>query len=538
MTNERVSPASRIRGQIVAERELKRYAGDHSKWHKHVHNADLDPVQLLKMEEMDREPQTIDFSCRRTRKTTTKEMHCLEYLACNADQEEGIVAPREAQAQVNLRVHLDAIRRSPILDAYLMYDRGRKQFSETRYQFANRSVAQSYGIMAQVDGGSLTLASLEEVDDMPADRLYANFLLMMGATQRLGAARSSVNKPCIRVTGVYKGAPTLAGMLESGQFHKLPIVDIYLAIEMGIFNEQYMMQMREQLPAEEYLRQLMCINITARNLIWESWVQDAVQLGVRTNLAPVEPVPGAQYRKRGKISFGYDHLGHGEDPNASVSALVVLEEIWKFEVPIYVRKWKAGEDETTIKNDLKSLWRYFRPDYAMGDAYGIGLLTALNDDLYSEGLSTVDRRNVGDGSSTQSTWKDWAFAPLRFDGPAKHQMAQMVRASFKNSRVAMPYIDDQPEDEQIVIDQRLLRRQLVNMAAEATTKAYASYVRVSRKIGDDFFDAYCAASHALNTCGTGEYATFIATRGQTIEQLLGQSVPLVEHGDIAAARAA
>src|SRR3546814_3791468 len=82
---------------------------------------------------------------------------------CSSDlQEEGIVAPREAQSQVNLGYHLDAIRRSAILDAYLMYDRGRKQFADTRYQFMNRSMARSYGIMAQVDGGDLTLASLHD----------------------------------------------------------------------------------------------------------------------------------------------------------------------------------------------------------------------------------------------------------------------------------------------------------------------------------------------------------------------------------------
>src|SRR3546814_1455603 len=83
-----------------------------------------------------------------------------------------------------------------------MYDRGRKQFADTRYQFMNRSMARSYGIMAQVDGGDLTLASLEEVDDMPADRLYGRFLLMLGSARRLGASKDSANKPQVRITGV------------------------------------------------------------------------------------------------------------------------------------------------------------------------------------------------------------------------------------------------------------------------------------------------------------------------------------------------
>src|SRR3546814_14629397 len=86
-----------------------------------------------------------------------------------------------------------------------MYDRGRKQFADTRYQFMNRSMARSYGIMAQVDGGDLTLASLEEVDDMPADRLYGRFLLLPGSARRLGPSKDSANKPQVRITGVYKG---------------------------------------------------------------------------------------------------------------------------------------------------------------------------------------------------------------------------------------------------------------------------------------------------------------------------------------------
>src|SRR3546814_2454884 len=81
MANERVSPTQRVRMQNVAEREVMRYAGDHARWHKHVHNVELDAMQLLKMEEMDRYAQTIDNSCRRTGKTTTKELWCLEYLA-------------------------------------------------------------------------------------------------------------------------------------------------------------------------------------------------------------------------------------------------------------------------------------------------------------------------------------------------------------------------------------------------------------------------------------------------------------------------
>ena len=38
----------------------------HALWHKHIHNVELDPLQLLKMQEMDIHPNTVDFSSRRT----------------------------------------------------------------------------------------------------------------------------------------------------------------------------------------------------------------------------------------------------------------------------------------------------------------------------------------------------------------------------------------------------------------------------------------------------------------------------------------
>ena len=65
--------AQRIQIQHSAEQEIMRYARPdpvtgirpHALWHKHVHNVDLDPMQVLKMQEMDDHRNTVDFSCRR-----------------------------------------------------------------------------------------------------------------------------------------------------------------------------------------------------------------------------------------------------------------------------------------------------------------------------------------------------------------------------------------------------------------------------------------------------------------------------------------
>lgn len=239
--------AQRIQIQHSAEQEIMRYARPdpvtgirpHALWHKHVHNVDLDPMQVLKMQEMDDHRNTVDFSCRRTGKTAVKEMYCLEYLATTPFQEEGIVAPRLQQSQTNLMYHIDAIRRSPILSGWIGYKSGRRQIADTRYQFHNGSKAVCYGIMSQIDGDGLSIGSLEEIDDMPADRLFSRFLPMLGSARRLGVDSSVSFDPQIRITGVYKGADVLTQLIDTGGYHVLPPVDVYLGIELGILNQAF-----------------------------------------------------------------------------------------------------------------------------------------------------------------------------------------------------------------------------------------------------------------------------------------------------------
>ena len=60
-------------------------------------------------------------------------MFLLHWLATHPDEELGIVAPREAQSLVNLGYHLDAIRRTEILSAYINHKSGRKQMADTYY---------------------------------------------------------------------------------------------------------------------------------------------------------------------------------------------------------------------------------------------------------------------------------------------------------------------------------------------------------------------------------------------------------------------
>lgn len=514
----RASPAERLRAASRAEVEIMRYADDHALWHKHVHGVTLDPMQVLKCIEMDQNRNTIDYSCRRTGKTFVKELYCLKHLATHPAEMEGIVAPRQQQSLTNMSYHLDAIRRSPMLQAYVGTKNGRRQMKDSGYLFCNGSGAAAYGIMGQIDGDSLTIASLEETDDMPHDRLTSRFLPMLGASRRPGIDYEL--EPQVRISGVFKGADVLASLLASGAYHTVPIVDVYLGIELAMVNEGWAMEMRGQNSEGEWIRQFLCRNIQAQNWIWEKYVRLAMAVGLKARLEVAGPLPGMKYRKRGLLSIGYDHSGHGEKPEASKSALVVAEQIGNFTCFPFVMHWPAGTDDRQVMRDVLGLWAYFRPDYAIGDAYGLGMLSELNDWLFREGLTEIDRRTVGDGQSTASTWAGWPLAPMRFEGQVKHSMASILRSRFHNGQAAIAVFD---EDGRSDTDQAFhtLGRQLGNIKAEPTKAAYTSFKMADPKIGDDLFDAACAAVWALETRGLMDVPTAIGHRTQTRAQLLG-----------------
>jgi hypothetical protein len=524
MSADRISSSQRIKVASRAEVEILRYKDDHALWHKHVHGVDLDPMQILKCIEMDAHPNTVDYSCRRGRKTSAKEMHALKNNACNAHQELGIFAPRQQQSQGNLKYHIDAIDRSPILSGYLASKSGRVQKSDTKYQFYNKSRAQAYGIMSQIDGDGLSYASIEEIDDMPADRLYSRLFPMLAGTQRLGAPEGTTLQPQVRITGVFKGADTLSRLIDSGGYHVLPIVNVYLALELGILDKGYIEQKRTEMPSGEYIRQYLCKNVQAQNHIWDKYVRLAMTIGVKANLQAAGPLPDQRYKKRGTVAFGYDHTGHGESLTASKSALVVTEQLEGFTFFLYVKSWPAGTDDKVIQNDLVGLWSYFRPDYAMGDAYGVGMLTSVNDELFNRGLTEIDRRTIANGESNATSWRGWAFEPIRFEGMAKHSMASTLRAVFHHQQAVIAPFDEDSESADNREWQTFVR-QLTNIKQVANkTSSYSSYKQVDIKIGDDFFDAACAAVWALTTRGEDYVPTIISGITQTRAQLLGGGI--------------
>lgn len=524
----RSTAADRRKSSIVAEREIMRFGvadavtgiRPHALWHKHVHNVELDPMQCLKMQEMDQFSNTVDYSSRRTGKTFNKELYNLEQLATNSHQECGIVAPRMQQSQNNLNYMTDAIKRSEMLKSFVNYVNGRSQLRDTGFQFVNLSKASAYGIMSQIDGDSITIGSLEEVDDMPQERLLSRFLPMLGAARRAGVAADAKKfKPSVRITGVFKGADVLQRLINTGEYHVLPIVNIHLGVQMGMVNEGWAKSMQAQQSEAEWMRQFLCQNIKAQNWIWEEHIHRANMLGLEASLERAEPLPGQRYKRRGLIGLGYDHTGHGETPEASKSALVIVEVIGNWMTFPYVRLWPPGVSDEALRRDIVAIWDYFRPDYAIGDAYGVGMMTGVNDDLFKKGLTEVNRETVNDGQSNASAWGGWAFAPMRFEGQTKHVMASAVREVFHHNRAAFPYVDAASElkDDQVWIT---FMRQLGNMKALPTKASYSSFQMADQKIGDDLFDAVCAGVYSLITRGLADAPAVIQRRTTSRNDLL------------------
>lgn len=498
MTAVRISAAERKRLAEAAEVEIMRYADNHYLWHLHVHGVKLDPLQVLKCKEMDQHNYTVDTSCRRTGKTAVKALWELKFLACNPDQELGCVGPRLDQAKVNIGYMTDAINRSEILSNYVLYKNGRKQLSDEGFQFYNRSKAKAYGIMSQVDGGDLTIADLEEVDDMPKDRLYSNFLLMLGSSRRLGASEDARNDPMIRVTGVFKGADTLESMMDSGQYHVLPLVNVHLGVQLGILQEEFAEKMREELPREEYIRQLLCKRIKGGGFIRKRLWRRAISRGLEAGLKPALMIPGARYPRRGPLTAGLDAGGHGLRPESSRWCLTIVEQLGAFFTPIYVKYWSPTYDEQLLQREIADILDYFRPDCALGDAFGVAVIGGVNDILYKRGVHDINRHTFGE--SSPNTWPKWWFSPIQYGGNNKHQMATALRNSIHTGRFAIPYMPEIEKPEDISVDDvdlqdwASLHAHVNNITAKALPgQTYLSYKMTNDKAGDDGFDSLMAA---------------------------------------------
>ena len=556
---ERVTAAERAKLANVAEREIHRYADDHALWFKHVLGVDLDPVQELKMELMDREPFTLDPSCRRTRKTSTKELYNLRKMALEPDHELSILAPREDQAKTGLNYHLEGIRRSEILSAYIATKEGKRRISDTSYTFANNSVANVYGMMSKMDGMDTTIASVDEVDDLVQERLWNRFMLTLGASQRLYQRKSGDIQKTARFTGVFQGFDVMSnlcqnsvhcdwnrrqmghilkalgtdgsgGEIEGYRFYCLPIIDVHLGLQFGTLDQATYQLSCQGLTDDQYKRAFLCIPTEGRNFFKERFLRLMQKRGLMAGLEPVPPIPGARYQKRGLVTICFDKGGHGESEAASRNAAHVLEQWGNYTIWLWGKEWPADEDDKPIERELIEWVRYFRPDGGMGDAFGASMLADLNDRLLEEGLTDVDRREFG--GSSASSWENWFFAPQRMEGLQKHLMYTSLERAIRGGTFLTPLVtEDRRQEPGYDVLARLIA-QLGNIKAEKTRKAYDSYSAVKKQLGDDNPDAVAFGIWWLVNRGAILPPAFVDSLVQSREAVLAGGSRLEQMGRV------
>lgn len=482
---------------IVAEQILLKHSHP-AAWCWEILGIKLDPLQLLRWDMLDKHRHTVSWDARRMRKTTTIFLHALKWLATHSHEFFLAVTPKEQQAQDAMEEYmLMHIRDSEVLRAFIQIRGGRKQISDRKFTFANNSTGRIAGIYSEVDGKGVSYCIYDEAEDLDQHRLLTKFLPMHSQSEKIGANRQM--EPQIRFSGVIKGSGLRKILIDKGYFPmtqpnypKPPIIgNVNLGVQLGILREKELSILQSMMAPDDWTRQMLCLEVESDSVIKYSHVRRAMTQALEW----AEPAPGKEYKKRGVVSIGYDHLGHGEQTTSSRSALVVCEMVGEFVTFPYVKTWPAWADETRdILPDLVNIWRYFRPDAFFGDAYGIGLLTAFNDELYRFNLTSIDRRAINEGRSTESSWPEWAAAPVRFGGLHKHNMVDALRILFEREYAKIPWFDDaEAMREPLQKDRLSFIKQLANVIKLPTKANYPSYKMDSKEIGDDIFDAACAA---------------------------------------------
>ena len=513
----------RIEMAVVAEREILRYKDDQIKWCKHVVGIDLDPIQQLKFHLMDKHLNTVDVSARRTRKTTAKELHTLKRLATEPDHEHNIVAPKEDQSKESFTRNIaEAVRRSPILLAYILWKNAKRQLSDVGLEFLNHSRSKCFGITSNLDGINSTIADIEECDDLDEDRLRDRFLLTRLGTETLFAQGVKKEKS-VRITGVYKGAGLIDKFIDDPNYFTLPVIDCWDGVAAGIIDEPAVRTDMAGMSDDMILRSLLCRRSSARNFFHERHLRRMMTRGNMFNLEPVVPIPGSVYEKRSPVSMTGLYLdigGHGESDHPSRYACSVFEYLNNNVFLLFARDWEATTPKDVIVRDVVDIWDFFRPSekFSYADAYGAAIISDICDTLFDRKIAHINRRDFAGSSAT--AWTNWPFVPIRMDGFLKHAAYTYAQQAIHAGRVFTPLVTDSNRNipEYAAIEKII--EQLKNIKAVKTSKNYDSYQMIKKRIGDDYADAWALGFYALGTQGLLQVPTIIEGDYVTRESIL------------------
>lgn len=504
----------------VADRVIQRLKPDPFERMRLLYNKELRPFQWEWWFLMDEHPDVLCKACPRVGKTVDIAIKNLDECVTYADEQAMVFGPRYEQACNSFQPAYEIVENSEPLMAFV--DRnvaGKQEIGKGFVKFINRSSIKCFGVTSNFEGENASILHVDELDDVPTDTLKRIFGRAIGKNKSGLPTRK-------RLSGVIWGKLNIFAFDNDPDFFTLPAVDVYQALAAGYLDEKSVRDARSRMTTDEWLRTMCLIYVEARNLIWEAWLKMSQYIGLHWNIVPVPPLKGAEYRKRGAVSFGLDmgHQGGGDD--SSSYSLQVTEAVGKYRRWVWGRVWPPDADPNEIITDVCDAWDFFRPDTGFGDALDANLIAQINEELYNRGAVYWNWKLKG--KNQEEGWREWArhglLTPIHNLGHTKHYMYKSLRNSIFNSinidstqpsgNIFVFPMGDREKSKTMPswMELQMVIRELGNLVAEKMPSGYLKIERYKKKeddykaenfgeslkLGDDRPDALAMSHYGLD----------------------------------------
>ena len=333
----KIANSSRIEEAVML------HAGDTVKWLYHKTGQMADPWQAIEIDDIKSNPLSIAVWPPRFGKTWGMEAVCMEENATNAYEKEMIFAPVQKQANNALKEQLIWIEISPILREWLAYRRGKRQISETKYEFKNWSGAETFGILSNFDSENATILRGEEFDDMDLE-VWNNRV-----TQRGIRVNRSGLPLRIRLSGTIQWSDgPIYIYINDPKYKTVTQFDVHDGIAFGIYKPEAIAEEMRKKSHDERLRIYLLKFPTNRDFIKDAKLRLCILKSLQIGWKGVEYKPGGEYKPRGVVYAGYDCGHSGEGNIHSIYRIDFFEKYGDYLLWLNAMEWESTTDPALI----------------------------------------------------------------------------------------------------------------------------------------------------------------------------------------------
>jgi hypothetical protein len=470
---------------------IHRFKGNTGLWIKDKAGIELEPQQLVFVEEIKNNNFSVIIEPPRAGKTVAVEAVCMEELATNEREHELIIGPALSQSKNALKEQLDWIEGSPILKPYIAKARGKPLISDSRYEFLNKSGAQALSIGGRIDSYEASILRGEEMDDMDME-VWNNRVISRG-----GRKNKSGLPLRIRLSGTIQlGNGPLFMFSNDKNYHLVTQFDIYTLLQLGIYDEGAIQEAKNRYTKEQWLRIYLLIFIDAKNFIWESSLHKCLMKSLSIGWKGIEYNPyGPKYKPTGMVYCGFDCGHSGEGKIHSVYRADLVEVIGNQILWLNGFEWESTEDPDKIEKELCDYWGFYGASAGYGDALKSAMIARMNDRLFNMGYIDINRGE--NPENKPSDWDQWSFSPKWNTGKAKYIWGSITKILIDNTEFIIPYYD-RKDDRPIALMAKRLTDALTNIRQVHNKTSYDSLEIIKPEIGDDPFDSINMAIGCAN----------------------------------------